>query len=292
MTLTISKAVKYGAKLRLALYGPSGSGKTYSSLKMAMELAGNGRVLVIDSERGSASKYADQFDFDVIELTDFHPSTYVEAINLAARSKEHTVLVIDSITQEWNGQRGALELVGGDFTEWKKVTPLHNAFINAMLDLNKHLIVTMRAKEGHSMEKEEGKRAVIKKIGMEPIQRGEIQYEFDVVGLLDSENIMDIVKTRCSDLQGVSFPKPGKEFVDVITPWLEGSPRIITSDRLNKLYARGKKSAIWATPEEFADEVRRLLQSDIPVSIKDMTTDQARDIEAEVANRERQSKAS
>src|SRR5687767_11447970 len=132
MALQIKKAVKFGAKARIAIYGPSGSGKTFSSLALAQEMAGDGRVCVIDTERGSASKYADIYDFDVIELDSFHPQTYVDAIKMVAQARIYTVLVIDSITHEWDGSKGALELAGQNFTNWSKVTPLHNAFIDAL----------------------------------------------------------------------------------------------------------------------------------------------------------------
>src|SRR5215470_13267485 len=103
MALQIKKAVKYGAKMRLALYGPAGSGKSYTALSVARAMAGDKRILVIDTERGTASKYADIFDFDVIELPTFHPHDYIAAIRMAAASKEHSVLIIDSITHEWDG---------------------------------------------------------------------------------------------------------------------------------------------------------------------------------------------
>lgn len=223
MAIQIKKAVKFGAKGRIALYGPSGSGKTYTALSIAREMAGDGRVLVIDTERGSASKYADVFDFDVIELDSFHPNTYIEAIKVASASKEHSVLVIDSLSHEWEGSKGALELAGKDFTNWSTVTPLHNKFIDAVLDAKIHVIATMRAKEEHIMEKEEGKKAVIRKMGVQPIQGKGIQYEFDVIGALDMSNEMGIEKTRCSSLKDMTF-KTGQEqaFASIMLAWLDG----------------------------------------------------------------------
>src|SRR5262249_25651095 len=148
-----------------------GSGKTYTALSIAQEMAGDKRVLVIDTERGSASKYADIFDFDVIELDSFHPQTYVDAINLAAQSKDHSVLVIDSATHEWDGSRGPLEIAGQNFVNWAKVTPLHNAFVDAMLGADIHVIATMRAKEEYDVGKDDKGKTAVRKIGMEPIQR-------------------------------------------------------------------------------------------------------------------------
>jgi hypothetical protein len=225
MALTIKKAVKFGAKLRLALYGPSGSGKTYTALSIAREMAGDKRIVVIDTERGSASKYADIYDFDVIELDNFHPHSYIEAIRMVVQAQEYSVLIIDSTTHEWDGSKGALELAGQDFRNWAKVTPLHNAFVDAMLSADIHVIATMRAKEEHVMEKVEGKaKPEIRSVGIEPIQRKGMQYEFDVVGSLDLDNTLTIVKTRCSALLGGVFHQAGKQIADILKAWLDGAP--------------------------------------------------------------------
>src|ERR1700756_2425645 len=102
------KAVKHGAKLRLAVCGPSGSGKTYTLLKLASELGGP--IAVIDTERGSASKYADLFEFDVLELDSFDPVSLIEIIDKAAKAG-YRVLCIDSLSHFWTGKNGELDKV-------------------------------------------------------------------------------------------------------------------------------------------------------------------------------------
>ena len=226
MAMQIKRAVKYGSKLRLALYGPSGSGKTLTALKIA-EAMSKKRVLVIDSERGSASKYADLHEFDVIELDSFHPNSYIEAIKAASQSPDHDVLIIDSASQEWDGSGGALEMAGHNFANWAKVTPLHNAFVDAMLSVKMHVICTMRAKEEHVMEQVNGKTHV-KSVGLEPIQRKGMIYEFDIVAALDLDNVLTIAKTRCSELQNKVFPRAGSEIAEVMGRWLDGIPAPIT----------------------------------------------------------------
>src|SRR5260221_428110 len=79
--MVFQRAVKRESKLRLALAGPAGSGKTYTALTLATALADGRPVAVVDTERGSASKYADIFEFDVLELDSFHPDRYIEAIH-------------------------------------------------------------------------------------------------------------------------------------------------------------------------------------------------------------------
>lgn len=289
MGLTLKKAVKFGAKLRLALYGPAGSGKTYTALSIAREMAGDKRVAVIDTERGSASKYADIFDFDVVELDNFHPHTYIEAINMIVRTKEYSVIIIDSITHEWDGTKGALEQAGQNFVNWAKVTPLHNAFVDAMLGADVHIIATMRAKEDHVIEKVEGfSKPQVRSVGVEPIQRKGVQYEFDVVGSLDIDNTLTIVKTRCSALQGAVYHQAGREMADVLKLWLDGVPKTVSSDRLNSIYRRGKALSLFNDINEFSAFIQSTLASDVPIYPKDMLEEQANDVEATIADRERQ----
>ena len=143
------KALKTDARLRMALMGPSGAGKTLTSLHLAQDLD-TGPIALIDTERGSASRYADQFDFDVLELDSFHPEHYIEAIH-AANEGDYGVLIIDSLSHAWAGKGGALELVdeaarkmksSNTFAAWRDVTPLHNRLLDAILGTDCHLIAT------------------------------------------------------------------------------------------------------------------------------------------------------
>jgi hypothetical protein len=222
------KATKHESKLRLALDGPSGSGKTYTALNIAQHFGG--KIALIDTERGSASKYADLFDFDVLELKTFHPNKYVEAIR-AAEDAGYAVLIIDSLSHAWTGKGGALELVDeaarksdskNSFVAWREVTPLHNALVDAMLGSNLHLIVTMRTKTAYSQEKDDRGKTVIRKVGLEPIQRDGMEYEFDVVAELTHENEFIVQKSRAPSLHGVSVHRAGKEIADQLTAWLAG----------------------------------------------------------------------
>ena len=81
MVNPFAKATKKRARARVGLIGPSGAGKTYTGLILATTLGQ--RVAVIDTEHGSASKYASLFQFDVLELTEYDPRTYVRAIKAA-----------------------------------------------------------------------------------------------------------------------------------------------------------------------------------------------------------------
>ncbi|HEX2679559.1 MAG TPA: ATP-binding protein [Polyangiales bacterium] len=248
MALTFKKATRTQAKARVALIGPSGSGKTYSALLMAITIAGDKRVALIDTEHGAASKYADmtdprsglQLDFDVLELDSFAPDTYVDAIE-AAQKAGYGVLVIDSLSHAWSGKDGALEQVdkaakksqsGNSFTAWRDVTPKHNRLVEAMAACDMHLIVTMRSKMEYVLEQIEvqrnGRTTTItqpRKVGLAPIQREGLEYEFDVVGDIDIEHNWVISKTRCPEFDGAVIERPGVKFAETYAAWLQtGAP--------------------------------------------------------------------
>ncbi len=215
------KAVKHEAKLRLALSGASGAGKTYTALEFATALSPAGKIVVIDTEHGSASKYADRFNFDVLELNNFHPNNYIKAIK-AAESEGYEVIVLDSITHAWNGTGGILEIVGGRFDKWKEVNPIERAFIDAIISCKMHVIATMRAKMQVEVEKDERGKAVPKKVGMGAIQRDGIEYEFDITCMMDLSNNLTVEKTRCFDIAGMVANRPDRNFMRPILAWLSG----------------------------------------------------------------------
>lgn len=221
------KAVKESAKLRLAIAGPSGSGKTYTSLAIASELGGP--IAVIDTEHGSASKYADLFEFDVAEMhAPFHPQKYVDAIREAANAG-YKVIILDSLTHAWNGTGGILDIVENatkrqqsknSYTAWKEATPIQNQLTDAIVGASIHVIVTMRSKQEYVQEKDSNNKTVIRKVGMAPVQREGLEYEFDVFLDMDVDNNAIVTKTRCPALTGEVFSKPGKAIADILGAWL------------------------------------------------------------------------
>lgn len=223
------KATKEKKKLRLAIDGPSGAGKTYTALALASGLGE--RIAFIDSERGSARMYADKFAFDVVELEDHHPANYIKGIQ-AADQMGYDVLVIDSLSHAWSGKNGALELVdkasrnadggeGNSFTAWRRVTPVHNSLVDAILSSKCHVICTMRVKTAYSMEKNQKGKMEPKKIGVEPIQRDGVEYEFDVVCDIDHMHEMRVSKTRITDIDGEVVHKPDAGFGQRLRRWLD-----------------------------------------------------------------------
>lgn len=186
--MSFTKAVRKQAKLRLALTGPSGSGKTYSSILLAKGLGG--KVAVIDTEHGSASLYCDLLDFDVMELAaPYSPERYIAAIQEADKAG-YDVLIIDSISHEWNGTGGMLQINeqvaqskfrGNTWSAWSESDPRHRKFVDAILQTRMHVIVTMRSKTETAQEKDSNGKTKIQQLGMKAEQRDGIIYEFTTV---------------------------------------------------------------------------------------------------------------
>ncbi|MEG3875769.1 ATP-binding protein [Microcoleus sp. herbarium7] len=211
------KATKSQFKIRLALSGASGAGKTFSALSIASHLGNS--IAVIDTEHGSASRYADKFSFDVCELENHHPSRYIEAIQVAEQAG-YEVIIIDSLSHAWFSE---LELAGKGFDGWKNVRPLERKLIDAMIGCSSHIIATMRSKTEYIMEEyraKDGKtKTAPKKIGTAPVQSAGIEYEFDIAGELNYEHILTIGKTRCSELTDRTFLNPGLELANILKDW-------------------------------------------------------------------------
>lgn len=201
-----SKATKKKAKLRLALEGPSGSGKTTAALNIASGLGG--KIAFIDTEHGSASLYSDMFDFDVLDLAPpYAPERFIEALKAAEQAGYETV-VIDSMTHEWEGEGGCLDILnslGGRFTDWSKVTPRHNAFINAILQSNCHVIGTWRTKTEYAVEVNNRGKSQPTKIGTAPKQRDGLEYEFTSVFSINQQHYAEASKDRTRLFDGAGF---------------------------------------------------------------------------------------
>jgi len=242
-------ATKEQARLRMALAGPSGSGKTYTALAIATGIAQGGKVALVDTERGSASKYADLFQFDVLELDSFHPQRYVDAIR-EADAAGYAVLIIDSLSHAWAGKDGALDLVDkaarrmsaqNTFAAWREVTPLHNQLVDAMLGCNCHLIVTLRSKQEYIQTVDDRGRTIIKKVGLAPVQREGIEYEFDIYADMDDATMV-VHKSRCPAVTDLVQDKPGREVAEKLLTWLQGASQ--SADGM----ASGSAPAAPATP--------------------------------------------
>jgi len=210
--MKLKQAQRHQVKLRLGLSGASGFGKSYSALLLAFGITNDwSKIAIIDTENNSANLYAHLGNFNVLALNEpYSPERYIEAI----RTCENTsieVVIIDSITHEWNGKGGCLQIhekLGGRFQDWAKVSPRHQAFIDAILQSSCHVITTVRRKVDYSMDTDMNGRAKVTKLGMKEITRNGFEYELT----LNFELINDKHLAKASkDRTGLFMDKP--EFV-------------------------------------------------------------------------------
>jgi hypothetical protein len=270
--MEIKKAVKTKQRLRLAIDGVSGSGKTYTALAVASGMGGP--IIVIDSEHGSASLYADRFAFDTIELKQFQIEDYIAALEMAASGndeKPYPVVIIDSTSHAWDAlvervERIASQKFGGNtFRAWGEGTPLQKKLIEAMLNYPGHVIVTCRSKTEYSIEKNEKGSTTIKKVGTAAVQRQGFEYEFTMAMTMDANHVGLVTKDRTSKFQDQFIEKPGKKLGKQLIEWLnEGAapppppPKSIDQqchDKMveigNILNSTAETGELYFTPDEY-----------------------------------------
>ncbi|MEU6535564.1 AAA family ATPase [Streptomyces sp. NPDC047000] len=225
MTFTFAPATREAAKARIALQGPGGSGKTKTALRMAEGLAKGGQIGVVDTERGSALKYApvpgrpdiEAHEFAHLPMAFCSPENLIAAVK-AAEEARLAVLIIDSWSHFWAGRGGLLARVeeegkkisGGKFSAWAPVNEMEQEMLDALLGFPGHVIVTMRTKNDYEMT-----GSKVKKVGVKTVQREGAEYEVDVV--IDMvEGVGTVTKTRYSALDGVAVHHPGEDFAEAI----------------------------------------------------------------------------
>lgn len=217
--MNLRKSSKKQAKIKLALQGCAGSGKTYSALLLAYGLCGDwSKIAVIDSENGSADLYSNLGQYNVLPLQDLYtPEVYMEGIKVCEDAGME-VIIIDSISQCWDTLlEYHANLQGNSFTNWQKITPRMNAFMQKILQSNSHIICTMRCKQEYVMNEKNGKM-VPEKVGLKAVMRDGIDYEFTIVFDINMKHQCITSKDRTSMFINrpdfVITEKTGKEILD------------------------------------------------------------------------------
>jgi hypothetical protein len=227
--MAFKTAVKSQAKLRAALFGPSGAGKTFSALAIASGMGS--RIALIDSERSSASKYADRFAFDTRDLEEKNIDEYVAAI-AEAGAAGYEVLIIDSLSHAWQELLADIDALakakykGNTWSAWSEGTPKQHKLVDAILSYPGHVLATMRSKtEWETVKDERTGKSTPVRVGLAPEQGKGIEYEFDLLLELSTEHIGNVIKDRTGKFQDKLIDKPGKEFGSRLVAWLnEGAP--------------------------------------------------------------------
>jgi hypothetical protein len=233
------------------------------ALLLAFGITGDwDKIGMIDTEEGSGELYVgvqkhgiEIGEFQYIRISkDFSPVHYVDAVK-AFEASGVEVIIIDSLTHAWAGTEGLLDKQGkvaaksgNSYTAWRDVTPQHNALVNSMLQSKCHIIATMRSKVEYALQDgDNGKKKVVK-MGMAPIQREGMEYEFTAFFEVDSNSIASPSKDRtdlfstlnaAGQLDKRSFvitPKVGEELLG----WLNkgGEPEPTTLEKIQTLLAK------------------------------------------------------
>ncbi|MBB5414050.1 ATP-binding protein [Paraburkholderia atlantica] len=253
------KAVRKKSKLRLGITGPSGSGKTLGALLIAKGLGG--KIALIDTEKGSASLYADDkrydVEFDTMDLDPpYAPENFIKAMKEAEQGGYDT-LIIDSVTHEWSGVGGCLELVdeiararykGNSWSAWNDVTPRHRAFIDAILRSSLHIIITMRSKTETAQVEENGRKKVVK-LGMKAEQRDGFEYELtSILDVQHESNYALPSKDRTGLFSGRDPFKISEATGVMLRDWLESGAEP-TKEVLTEQQIADHKAAIEAAAD-------------------------------------------
>lgn len=212
--MAFQKAKREKIFVKVLLAGPSGSGKTYSALRMATGLAGKcgGRIAYIDTENGRARYYAGEFDFDDMQLeAPFEPEKYMAAITEAVDAG-YKVLVIDGLSNEWDYCLDVHnKMPGNSYTNWGKITPRHDAFMEAILQSQIHIIATVRGKDEYVLEEKNGKQTP-KKVGLGYKQRDAIEYNYTCTfNIAQDTHVADATKDNTHLFEGRYEPLTEKD---------------------------------------------------------------------------------
>lgn len=240
--LTPQPATRKGQYLRLALDGPTGAGKTFTALEIATALGE--RVVVVDTERGSSHLYAGLFEFDVVEWAPpYDPDEFCDAVpQLAA---DYDVVILDSASHFWNAEGGVLEIVdraaqksrGNSYAGWKEGTPAQDRLVDSWLTMNAHVIVTMRSKMEYILVEKKGKM-VPEKVGMAPVQRGGVEFEFTIIGDVDLDHAMTVTKSRCDLVADKVYLKgEAPKFAETMLEWMGEAEPFAVAEQLEGISA-------------------------------------------------------
>lgn len=202
--MNLQKAQKQRVKLRIGISSPSGFGKTYSALLMAYGITQDwSKIAVIDTENGSANLYAALGEYNTLNLeAPYSPERYIEALKTCEKASME-VVIIDSITHEWNGEGGCLQIheqLGGRFQDWARISPRHQAFIDAILASSSHVITTVRKKIDYSMDKDANGRTKVVKVGLKDITREGLDFEMTTCFEIINDNHLVIASKDRTNL--------------------------------------------------------------------------------------------
>jgi hypothetical protein len=235
--MQLQTAQRKRAKIRCMLQGPAGSGKTYSSLLLAFGLCGDwSKIAVIDTENHSAELYSHMGGYNVLHVNaPFSPERYIQALDICEKQGME-VVILDSVTHEWEfllDYHSSLQ--GNSFTNWGKITPRHNDFVQKILQCPFHVISTVRTKQDYVLSEKNGKMTP-EKVGLKSVQRDGLEYEFTLVFDIDMKNNATTSKDRTGLFFGQPEHKLSVETGKLINQWCNSGAEETSgelTDRIN-----------------------------------------------------------
>lgn len=258
-------ATRIKRKARISISGVSKSGKTYTALTIAKGLAGKkGKIVLIDTEHGNAALYGDRFNFDMATVEPpYHPDKLINLIH-EAESAGYDVLIADSLSHYWEREGGFLD-IHNELTEarkdknswaaWQDINPIWTDFVDTMLGSKMHIIGTMRSKTDYATDRDGEGRLKIRKVGLKPIMRDGLEYEFDIVASMTPDHYFIVEGTRFPELDGEVIKEPDEKFGKHILNRIEHGKEVNESV---------KETAEKKTPKAIqSDEAKTKLQSQI-----------------------------
>lgn len=233
----IKRATRVGVTPLIGLYSESGCGKTYSSLLLARGIVGpNGKIVMVDSESGRGSLYADILPggYDTLQINPpFSPARYVEAIHMIEKSGA-AIGVIDSASHEWENSGGVNDMAAEaearsgkpGLHNWRIPKMEHQKFMLAMLQSPIPWIICLRAKYKTRQGKDErGKTQIVKDDHCSPIQAEDFIFEMTAHMDINPDHSVRLTKWSHPSLKEC-FPTAGPLTIQTgekIARWCQNS---------------------------------------------------------------------
>lgn len=252
MTISFQKAARHAVKLKVAVDGPSGSGKTMGALALAKGITNGGKIALADTENGSASLYADRFDFDTVSLANADPKTVQQVID-AAVAAGYDALVIDSLSHVWQAVLNAKDdhdrnnPKSNSFANWRLFAPKWEGLMQHILNAPIHIIATMRSKQAYEQVEQNGRKQVVK-LGLAPQVRDGAEYEFGIVFSVNIAHRAEATKDRTGLFTGELLDLCSDGLHKGLVAWMNAggpAPEVKPADRVVK----GRKLGEIPTPE-------------------------------------------
>ncbi len=256
--MELKQSKRERVKLRIGVSGASGFGKTHSALLLAYGMTNDwNKIAVVDTENSSASLYSHLGNYNTLDLTaPFSPERYAKAIKVCEDAGME-VIILDSITHEWQGTGGCLQIheqLGGRFQDWGPVKKRHQAFIDSILQSKCHIITTTRRKIDYSLDIGSNGKAKVVKHGTKEITSDGFEYELTLnFELINDNHLVKASKDRTglfmNKSEFVITPKIGKQLLD----WCnQGSiSEMEVSERINECLTLGELMKIYKEFPQF-----------------------------------------